>query len=228
MSNEAWDLACLDMAGTTVGDEGLVERAFTAAVQSLGTVPGTDRYDEMLAVVRETMGQSKITVFRRLFDGDESVARQANKAFEAAYADLVQAGAVRPISGALETIRVLRANGMKVVLSTGFARTTQDAILDALGWRNEVDFTICPSDDVRGRPFPDMILTAAEHLGISELAGVVVVGDTPSDIAAGLAAQAGLVVGVLTGVGDRPSLAAAGAMRTMGSIGELPALLGLE
>jgi phosphoglycolate phosphatase-like HAD superfamily hydrolase len=60
------------------------------------------------------------------------------------------------------------------------------------------------------------------------MAAVVVVGDTPADIGSGLAAEAGLVVGVLTGVGDRRSLAAAGAMRTMGAIGELPALLGLE
>jgi phosphoglycolate phosphatase len=224
----AWELACLDMAGTTVRDDGLVERAFTAAVRELGTQPGTDRYDSMLAVVRDTMGQSKIAVFRRLFDGDETAAKQANVAFEAAYADLLRAGAVRPISGALETIQALRANGMKVVLSTGFAQTTQDAIIDALGWRDAVDLTICPSDELRGRPHPDMILAAAARLDVTEMAAVVVVGDTPADIGSGLAAEAGLVVGVLTGVGDRRSLAEAGAMRTMGAIGELPALLGLE
>jgi phosphoglycolate phosphatase-like HAD superfamily hydrolase len=57
---------------------------------------------------------------------------------------------------------------------------------------------------------------------------VVVVGDTPSDIRSGLSASAGLVMGVLTGVGDRRSLAEAGAMRTMGAIGELPGVLGVE
>jgi phosphoglycolate phosphatase len=223
----AWRLACLDMAGTTVRDDGLVELAFTAAVEKLGVVAGTDAYDKMLAVVRETMGQSKIEVFRRLF-GDEAAAVRANLAFESAYADQVAGGAVVAIPGAIETIARLRSDGVRVALSTGFARTTQDAILDALGWRGAVDLAICPSDGVRGRPYPDLVLAAAAALGIDEMPAVVVVGDTPADIRSGLAADAGLVVGVLTGASDRGMLSAAGAMRTLGSIGELPGLLGLE
>jgi phosphonatase-like hydrolase len=224
----AWQLACLDMAGTTVRDDGLVERAFTTAVEGLGTLRGTAAYEEMLAVVRATMGQSKIDVFRRLFNGNEKVAWQANVAFEEAYGDQVRQGAIMPISGAIETITVLRKAGVKVALTTGFSQATQDAIVDALGWRDSVDLTICPSRGVRGRPYPDMVLVAAGRLDVEDMDAVVVVGDTPSDIMSGLSANAGLVLGVLTGVGDRRSLGEAGAMRTMGAIGELPGVLGVE
>jgi phosphoglycolate phosphatase-like HAD superfamily hydrolase len=57
---------------------------------------------------------------------------------------------------------------------------------------------------------------------------VAVVGDTPLDLIAGKRAGAGLLVGVLTGAGDRQALRAAGASHVIGSIGELPSLLRVE
>jgi hypothetical protein len=38
-------VACLDMAGTTVADEGSVMSAFRAAIQQAGLAPGSDGYD---------------------------------------------------------------------------------------------------------------------------------------------------------------------------------------
>ena len=38
-----------------------------------------------LEYVRATMGQSKIAVFRAVFDGDEAQAQEANRRFEAAF-----------------------------------------------------------------------------------------------------------------------------------------------
>jgi hypothetical protein len=49
-------LACLDMAGTTVRDDGAVESAFDEALTAVGIVKGTRRYDQARAFVRETMG----------------------------------------------------------------------------------------------------------------------------------------------------------------------------
>jgi len=219
-------LACLDMAGTTVADDGLVERAFTAAVGELGVAPGSQRYLDLMDVVRATMGQSKIEVFRRLFRV-EGRAQQANFAFERAYTELVGSGAVVALPGAEETFAALRAAGVRVALTTGFAQSTQDAIVAALGWADAVDVLVCPSTTVRGRPHPDMVLAAAQRTGVTDLDSVVVVGDTPADIAAGLAAKAGLVLGVLTGSGDRAALVGAGAMRILDRIGALPAVLAL-
>ncbi|GAA1789770.1 hypothetical protein GCM10009682_09830 [Luedemannella flava] len=61
-----WQLACLDMAGTTVRDNSLVEQAFTVAVAGQGVAPRTTAYEDALTIVRKTMGQSRIEVFRRM------------------------------------------------------------------------------------------------------------------------------------------------------------------
>jgi phosphonatase-like hydrolase len=223
-----WQVACIDMAGTTVHDEGLVDQAFTVALAGQGVAPGTAEYERMLAVVRKTQGQSKIEVFRLLLDGDESRARAANETFEEAYGLLVDEGAVTPIPGAAEAMETLRAAGVKVALMTSFARPTQEAIIDAVGWRGLIDLALSPAEAGRGRPYPDLVLVAAMRLGAADVRRVAVVGDTPLDMIAGCRAGAGLVAGVLTGGCDRPTLLAAGATQIIGSVGELPRLLGVE
>lgn len=114
------------------------------------------------------------------------------------------------------------------MLSTGFARVTQDAILDALGWRELVPLTLCPADaGGRGRPYPDMVLEAFLRTRAAEgLRQVAVVGDTSYDMLSGVRAGAGVVAGVLTGAHGGAALRAAGATVVLGSVAELPSLLG--
>nr|WP_037843097.1 HAD family hydrolase [Streptomyces sp. NRRL F-5126] len=216
-------LVVLDMAGTTVADGGLVERAFSTAAQALGVTAGSDRHERQLSYVRETMGESKISVFRHLF-GDEQSAQRANAAFEEAYGELVGGGLVAAVPGAAEAIARLRDAGRTVVLTTGFARATQDAILDALGWRDLVPLTLCPADaGGRGRPYPDMVLAAFLRTGAADAVDeVAVVGDTSYDMAGGLRAGAGAVIGVRTGAHAEPALRRAGADDVLPSVAELP------
>ncbi|MER6761149.1 MULTISPECIES: phosphonatase-like hydrolase [Amycolatopsis] len=221
------ELVVLDMAGTTVADDGLVERAFTAAIAAAGVSEEDERYAGMLDYVRETMGQSKITVFRALL-GDEDLAQRANAEFEGSYGRLVAAGECKPIPGAEETIRGLREKGVRVALTTGFAPTTQRALLDALGWHDLADLALAPGDGVRGRPYPDLILAVALKLKVTDVRNIAVVGDTPTDVRTGLAAGAGIVAGVLTGAGNRGELEAAHATHVLDSVSALPAVLDLE
>ncbi|MFJ6717819.1 phosphonatase-like hydrolase [Streptomyces sp. NPDC091259] len=220
------DLVVLDMAGTTVRDGGLVERAFERAAERMGVEPGSAEHAAKLRYVRDTMGESKISVFRHLF-GTEKLARRANSAFEEAYGELVGAGLIAPVPGAAEAIAELRADGRTVVLTTGFARVTQDAILDALGWRDLADLTLCPADaGGRGRPYPDMVLAAFLRTGaVADVRQTVVVGDTAYDMLSGVRAGAGIVAGVLTGAHDREALTGNGATHVLDSVAELPALL---
>jgi phosphoglycolate phosphatase len=220
-------VACLDMAGTTVADGGCVIAAFSAAVQRFGLVPGTPAYDDALAVVHRTMGQSKITVFRRILASEE-VAQRANHAFEEHYAASVAGGAIAPLPGAAETITALRGAGVKVCLATGFSPGTRDAVLDALAWRPLVDLALSPADAGRGRPWPDMPLTALLRLGGGAVSELAVAGDTPSDIESGLRAGAGLVAGVLTGSSRQDELEQAGAPVILDTIAGLLPLLGIE
>ncbi|WP_189948890.1 HAD family hydrolase [Streptomyces alanosinicus] len=222
-------LVVLDMAGTTVADDGLVERAFAAAAAELGVEPGSAEHTEHLAYVRATMGESKISVFRHLF-GTEDRAQRANTAFEKAYGDLVDAGLIAPVPGAREAIEALAADGRSVVLTTGFARVTQDAILAALGWQDPsfpVSLTLCPADaGGRGRPYPDMVLEAFVRTKAAEgVSQIAVVGDTSYDVLSGVRAGAGLVAGVRTGAHGDEAFRAAGATHVLDSVADLPALL---
>ena len=216
-------LACLDMAGTTVADDGLVLAAFAAALDTLGVTAETSRA-RMTQYVVDTMGESKITVFRALFPGDEEAAQEGNAAFESAYSARISL--TRALPGAVETFQRLRADGVSVALTTGFARATVDALIEHLGWGGLVDLSLTPGEvGGRGRPHPDMILAAAARLSVDDPRAVAVVGDTVSDIRSGLAAGARIVAGVLTGAHGRPALTEAGATRVLDHVAEFPALL---
>jgi phosphonatase-like hydrolase len=221
------ELVVLGLAGTTVEDDGLVERAFGIAAAAAGIGDTLEDRASALDYVRETMGQAKIAVFRALTT-DEDQAQHANAEFESAYAALAAGRELRPVAGAEELVRLLRASGVKVALTTSFSRPTTDAVLDALGWQNLADVTLTPDDAGRGRPYPDLPLTALLRTRASSVEGMVVVGDTASDVGSGIAAGAGLVVGVLTGAHDEETLLDAGADVVIQSIADLPALLGFE
>ena len=191
-----FSVVCLDMAGTTVRDDNTVMEAFATAIASRD-LPATE-FRNAMKYARETMGQSKIEVFRHIL-GSEDAAQAANAAFESHYAGAVAAGDIAPMPGAVELFAACRAAGIRVCLSTGFAPVTRDAIVAALGWETLVDLFLSPADAGRGRPWPDMPLTALLRLRGESVSSLAVVGDTPSDIEAGLRAGAGLVAGVLSG-----------------------------
>jgi phosphonatase-like hydrolase len=194
------------MAGTTVRDGNAVMDAFAAAIASRN--PPVREFHDAMKYARATMGQSKIDVFRHIFLRDEDAARAANTAFERHYAGAVAAGEISPMPGAVELFAACRDAGIGVCLSTGFAPVTRDAVVDALGWHSLVDLFLSPADAGRGRPWPDMPLTALLRLRGDSVASLAVVGDTPADVESGLRAGAGLVAGVLSGDSGRTDLEA--------------------
>jgi phosphoglycolate phosphatase len=224
-------VACLDMAGTTVRDDGTVMAAFTTAITSHNLPVAA--YNEAMKYVLATMGQSKIDVFRHIL-GDEDDAQRANVSLETHYAAAVSAGEVAPMPGAAELFSACRDAGIKVCLATGFSPVTRDAIVAALGWGDLVDLVLSPADAGRGRPWPDLPLTALLRLGGGSVHELAVAGDTPSDVESGLRAGAGVVAGVLTGTSTREELAAVpaatglpGSPLILDSITALPPHLGL-
>lgn len=218
-------LVVFDMAGTTVEDSGLVQQSFLAADNHAGLSKTDADREEMLRYVSDTMGQSKIVVFRHLAKGNEEQAQAANKEFERCYAQLVSEGNCSPIPGAEDVITSLRSSGIKTALTTGFARETQAAIIDALGWHNLADLALCPSPGVRGRPYPDMALTALMQTETDSVRSMIVLGDSSSDVISGLRAGARASIGVLTGAHNRTQLSDAGATHILDSVADLPALV---
>jgi phosphonatase-like hydrolase len=217
-------LVTLDMAGTTVDDGGAVEEAFQGALDAVGLTAGSLAGDPR-EYVRRTMGQSKISVFRELLGGDHHRAEQANQAFEVAFDEAVGRGEVSAVEGAETALDVLREAGMRLCLTTGFSPATRDRVIAALGWEGRIDLALSPSDAGRGRPWPDMILTAVLRLRIDDVAEVAVVGDTSNDLIAGTRAGASIVAGVLTGAHSRQELSAAPHTHLLDSVADLPTLL---
>ena len=216
-------LAVLDLAGTTVRDDGAVEAAFVDALAAVDAGPGTDGFDDRLDYLRTTMGRSKIEVFRTLL-GDAARAAHAHDAFESAYGSRVAAGSVQPIDGAPAALAALRDGGVRVCLTTGFSSATLGRLLDALGWREQVDLALAPGPGTRGRPYPDLILRAVLALEIDDVRAVAVAGDTANDLEAGTRAGASVVAGVLTGAHGRARLAAAPHTHLLDSVASFPAL----
>jgi phosphonatase-like hydrolase len=214
-------LACLDMAGTTVRDGGLVERAFSAAMAAVELAP--EHMDAALEHVRRTMGQPKGVVFAGILDSADD-ARAAVAAFDGAVLAEIAAGRVREIDGAAAAIGALREAGVKVCLTTGFTSEVQEAIVEHLGWRTMVDLVLCPGPGIRGRPYPDLVLASMLRLEIDDVRSVVVAGDTVNDLWTGYRAGARIVAGVLTGAHGRAELESGPHTHVLGSIAELPAI----
>jgi len=220
-------VACLDMAGTTVADDGVVIEAFAAAIATQNLPVAA--YHQAMADVRSSMGQSKIEVFRRIL-GEEAMARKANEAFEDHYAAAVRGGQVPAMPGAADTIARLREAGVRVCLATGFSPATRDAIISKLGWGGLIDLALSPADAGfwgRGRPWPDLPLTALLRLRGGAVSELAVAGDTGSDIESGRRAGAAIVAGVLTGASTRADLERAGAPLILHTIADiLPYVIG--
>ncbi|KHL01978.1 HAD-IA family hydrolase [Sinomonas humi] len=216
-------LAVLDLNGTTVIDGGAAEQAVAEALGTLG-VEG-ERLEAALALSRRSAGLDRAEVFTRLFPDDAETARAACRAFTIAYDRMIAAGCLRPVPGAEETVHALRDRGVKVCLATGFGRHTQNSVLEELGWMGLADLSICSEDAGRGRPYPDMVLTAVLALDVDDVREVLVAGDTTADITSALRAGAGAAVGVLTGAHTAAELTAAGATAVVRSVADLPALL---
>lgn len=215
------ELVCLDLAGTTVGDDDTVIRSFAAALTDVGLLPETPPYETAMDYARRTMGHSKIEVFQAIFNGDDTQASEANSAFDRAYNTEIEAG-IEPIEGAEEAIRMLRDDGVKVALTTGFSVATRQALLDSLEWSDLCDLALSPADAGRGRPAPDMLLTALIRLAVDDVRALAAAGDATADLMAGTRAGASVVAGVLTGAHTAEQLAEAPHTHILKSVVDLP------
>lgn len=192
-------LAVLDMAGTTVVDTGVVQRAVDEALRLCGLDPVAP------GALRPLRGMAKSDLFARLTP-TAALAEAAHRHFTGLLLEAVRAGELPARDGSEAALRGLRAAGAKICLMTGLDHTVQDALLASLDWCDLVDLTVAQSPNLRGRPFPDLILSAVLRLGIDAMQSVLVAGDTTNDLLAGTRAGAGRVVGVTGGAHSREQL----------------------
>jgi phosphonoacetaldehyde hydrolase len=164
-----------------------------------------------------------------------------NEAVVADYAALVP--------GALDTVKALRARGLKIGSTTGYTRSIMERVLPlAKAQGYEPECVICADDMKHGRPTPLNMYQCFIELDVWPASAVIKVDDTEPGIAEGVAAGC-LTVGVaLSGnaVGKTPQelaalspaeiaplrehatalLRSAGADQVIDTVADLPALIG--
>lgn len=205
-------LIVFDMAGTTVQDPGIVETCFAQSVESVG-FPVSEEW------IKSIQGWDKQFVFQTLWEKEighnhpdlaTKVAESYNN-FKQILEDYYQSHEILPTEGCLELFEILKSKGIKIGLNTGFYRVVTDIILDKLGWlkglnhekvsdgTSMIDVSVTSDEVNAGRPHPYMIFKAMEKLKIKSPKNVIHVGDTPSDLGAGLNAGCAYNLAVING-----------------------------
>ncbi len=198
----AFDLAALDIAGTTVREGGVVYRVLRAVIEDRvgGPLPddvldrwtGTSKREAVAGLLLEMSGCDEANAVAATY-----------AAFTAALLDAYRGTPPTLVLGAAVAVPRLRSEGVRVVLQTGYDRELAEAVLAAAGWRVGRDIDgLVTSDEVRcSRPAPYLVFHAMELVGARDVSRVIVAGDTRNDVLAGINAGAGLVAGVLSGEG---------------------------
>jgi phosphonatase-like hydrolase len=204
-------LAVFDVAGTTVMDDDGVVECLRRALEPHVAVSA--------AAAAAVMGLPKPVAIRELLAAHvaagaplDGLVDEIHLRFRLDMVAHYRSGSLAPAERAEDVFAALRAAGVRVTLDTGFSRDILDVVLERLGWVQGglLDATMTSDEVPRGRPFPDLIHRAMALTGVTDPAQVAKIGDTPSDMAEGLAAGCGLVVGVSYGTHTREQLSQPG------------------
>ncbi len=125
----------------------------------------------------------------------------------------------QPLANLERLFARLATGGRRIAVATTDDRDPTERTLEALGVSGWVEAIVAADDGVPVKPAPDMVYHLATLLGVRP-ERCAVVGDAPKDLAMGRTAGAGLVVGVLSGVGDEADLAGLADV-LLGSVAEL-------
>lgn len=214
-------LVVADLIGTTLEDDGAVETALKSALeqQQLAWDP------EAFARMRGRNKQDMIAEIVAQQGRPREQAGVIHAAFVRNLREHYRNSPLRWVPGAEQAFRELAVAGVRLVLATGFPEQIRDGLRPRVPWRSCLAAFLSGDDVQRGRPAPDVVLEAMKRAGVEQAELVVVVGDTPADIACGRAAAAGLVVAVTSGAGSRQDLERAQPDLLLASIAELPAAL---
>lgn len=219
------ELVVFDLAGTTVYDGDAVNVSFRAALAAAGVEVDPAR-------VNAVMGLPKPAAIRVLVEGTDLTAQVAS-IHDDFVGRMIQYYRSEPdvheVPGASETFRRLKEAGIRIGVNTGFNRAITTVLLDRMGWPDAglIDASVASDEVPRGRPHVDMIHSLMADVGVVDSARVVKVGDTPVDLAEGMNAGCSHVIGVTEGTHTREQLLPHPHTHLIGTVAELPALLGL-
>ncbi len=212
-------LVIFDCDGVLVDSE-VISNGVLARMLSAEGLPTT-----LLEARRDYQGLLLGEVFERAQEKlGRALPQDLSSRFERERADAFQRE-LEPVRGAAEVVERVRAAGVDACVASQGKLEKTSLSLDITGLRRLFpERSLFSAWSVaRGKPHPDLFLHAAAEMGVLP-AQCVVVEDTPSGVAAGVAA--GMRVFGYTADSHEPALRQAGA-EVFSTMAELPALLGL-
>ena len=132
---------------------------------------------------------------------------------------------IRTIGNAGGTMAALRENGFILGISTSDCEENTRICLEETGLLKYFDYVGCPDGNKKPKPSGDILLDFCISNGMNS-DEVAVVGDTSTDMIFAVQNHAGLAIGVLSGVGDKNSLADADIL--LQDVNELTAIFALR
>ncbi len=159
--------------------------------------------------LRRFVGPPMIESYMKFYGFDHEQAVQAL----AYYREDYLAGAIymnTPYEGMEETLKDLKAAGKILVVATGKPTPMAEDVLRHFGWEGYFSYIAGATMDESRSEKNEIIDYALDALGVSDQAGVLMVGDRDNDVLG--AEKAGVdCCGVLWGYGSREELQGAGA-----------------
>ncbi len=206
-----------DVDGTLVDSREVILRTYTDAVRD---VEGDPTADPVARLGADRMLQMPASaVFTLLAADDPERTRRIADSFQRRYAER------RPrwFPGALEAVRALHEDGLRLAIVTSKSRRRLDEHLAAVGASAMFAAAICAEDVRHTKPDPEPVTAALARLGTAP-GTAALVGDGPDDVKAARAAGVASI-GVAYGFHPRECRAAA-PDHWLEDLRDLPGLVG--
>ena len=208
------ELVIFDCDGVLIDSERITNRVFAQMLRELGLEVTEDYMAEQFfgRSAAESVQRAEQLLGRPLPEGFEESYGERSRAVLAEEVELMPG--VAGMLATLERPSAIASNGLRVKMDITLRAT---GLLPRFAGR-----WFCIDDVQHGKPAPDLYLLAAHTFGASP-AGCVVVEDSPTGVAAGVAA--GMTVLGYTGHMSAERLRAAGVHEVFDDMRQLPALL---
>lgn len=211
-------LVIFDLMGTLIVDDGIVKRAYGAALAQAGITPGSNRDEAAWQRISELQGRPTLVVLTDVLN-DPVAAEEATWAFDDAILSSVPN--LEKIAGADEVLARLDEQEILAAVTTSFTPEVRKAVLKQCDWTETFAVELSAHGSLRGHPSPDLLLGAILSLRVDSVGQVALVGDNPTDLEAGNRAGAGIIVGVRSGTAPADSLEAAPHTHLIDSVADL-------
>ena len=163
-----------DMDGTLVDSE---EYHWLAWRDSMASEGITLTHDQFI----RTFGQRNDSILPQWLGAGVSPERilRVGDAKEELYRKLVREGRLAPLPGAMEWIRRLHHQGWVQAIASSAPRANIDAVLEVIGLAGQFQAEVSAEDVTKGKPDPQVFLTAAARLNMPPARCIVVEDAVP-------------------------------------------------